>query len=139
MHFLSHHQTDAVADGMQLVIGFAAVIVLLTLFLIFDKVEEDRFKRWRDAYGYMEQPLVPWRTLVPWHKTGSRWFLKRFGGTDPLEGRLSTSRCKDPYSSYDSPFGNRHGSYTKEVHLRGKGTFGDGRGNATSNYSSGPK
>ena len=137
MHISSHHQVDAVAEGMQLVMVFAAVIVGIALLLIFDKIEETRFRRWRNRYGYMEKPLKPWRTLVLWHRTGSRWYRNRVDGVDPIDGRLGTNRAKDPYSSYDSPFRIR-GGYSKRDR-RGGGNFGDGRGSGASNYSSGPK
>ena len=71
------------AEEMQammplMIIG--AVLLLIVLLLIFDRMENVRFKKWLERNSIYDTPLSPWRTLVPWHRVGSRWYEARTEG-----------------------------------------------------------
>ena len=84
------------AEEMQamqpLVIG-GAVILLIVLILIFDRIENARFNAWLKRNSVYDTPLSPWRTLVPWHRTGSRWYEARVEGSVYLGVKSQSKRA----------------------------------------------
>lgn len=140
---LEKYMNGETGEGLMLLAGIALVVVLILVVLIFDRVENLRFKLWNDRYGMLENYAVPWRTIVPWHRIGSRWFeRKRAASGAAVPG--GPDRYKDPYKSgmnggFGKGFGNSYGGFAHGDHRRGKGNFGDGRGSGASNYSSGPR
>ena len=61
-----------------LIIG--AILLLIVFLLIFDRIENARFNAWLERNSIYDTPLKPWRTIVPWHRTGSRWYEARTEG-----------------------------------------------------------
>lgn len=62
-----------------LIIG--AVVLLIVLLLIFDRIENARFNAWLKRNSVYDTPVSPWRTIVPWHRTGSKWYKTRVEGS----------------------------------------------------------
>ena len=67
-------------QAMQPLVIIVAVILLIVLILIFDRIENARFNAWVKRNSIYDTPLSPWRTIVPWHRTGSRWYEARTEG-----------------------------------------------------------
>ena len=67
-------------QAMMPLVIVGAVLLLIVLILIFDRMENVRFKAWLERNSVYDTPLKPWRTLVPWHRTGSRWYEARTEG-----------------------------------------------------------
>ena len=61
-----------------LIIG--AILLLIVFLLIFDRIENARFNAWLERNSIYDTPLRPWRTIVPWHRVGSRWYEARTEG-----------------------------------------------------------
>lgn len=57
----------------------AAVVLLIVLILLIDAGEDARMRRWVDRNSGLEIPMTRWRTIIPWHREGSRWYVKRCG------------------------------------------------------------
>ena len=79
---------------MPLVIG-GAVVLLIVLILIFDRMENVRFKAWQERNSAYDTPLRPWRTIVPWHRVGSKWYEARVEGSADLSDKSFTERVND--------------------------------------------
>ena len=77
---------------MPLVIG-GAVVLLIVLILIFDRMENVRFKAWQERNSAYDTPLTPWRTLVLWHRVGSKWYEARMEGSAQYDGKSFTRRA----------------------------------------------
>ena len=60
-----------------LIIG--AILLLIVFLLIFDRIENARFNAWLERNSIYDTPLRPWRTIVPWHRVGSKWYKRRMG------------------------------------------------------------
>ena len=67
-------------QAMMPLVIIGAVLLLIVLLLIFDRMENVRFKKWLERNSIYDTPLSPWRTIVPWHRTGSRWYEARTEG-----------------------------------------------------------
>lgn len=67
-------------QAMMPLVIIGAVLLLIVLLLIFDRMENVRFKKWLERNSIYDTPLSPWRTLVPWHRVGSRWYEARTAG-----------------------------------------------------------
>ena len=67
-------------QAMMPLVIIVAVILLIVLILIFDRIENARFNAWVKRNSVYDTPLSPWRTIVPWHRTGSRWYEARTAG-----------------------------------------------------------
>lgn len=67
-------------EGLLTLIIIGAILLLLIAIMIFDKMESVRFHLWFKENGDLEHP-DPWRTIVPWHRAGSRWYNVRTGGS----------------------------------------------------------
>ena len=84
------------AEEMQamqpLMIG-GAVLLLIVLILIFDRIENARFNAWVKRNSVYDTPLSPWRTIVPWHRTGSRWYEARMEGSVYLGVKSQSKRA----------------------------------------------
>ena len=84
------------AEEMQtmlplLIIG--AVLLLIVLILVFDRIENARFNAWLGRNSIYDTPVSPWRTLVPWHRTGSRWYEARVEGSVYLGVKSQSKRA----------------------------------------------
>ena len=77
---------------MPLVIG-GAVVLLIVLILIFDRMENVRFKAWQERNSAYDTPLTPWRTLVLWHRVGSKWYEARMEGSVYLGVKSQSKRA----------------------------------------------
>ena len=74
-----------------LIIG--AVLLLIALVLIFERIENARFNSWVKRNSVYDTPLKPWRTLVPWHCVGSRWYEAHTEGSTIDGGKSFTKRA----------------------------------------------
>ena len=86
------------AEEMQAMMPLAivgAVLLLILLILIFDRMENVRFNAWMKRNSVYDTPLKPWRTLVLWHRTGSKWYEARMEGSADLSGKSFTERVDD--------------------------------------------
>ena len=140
---LGNYSQGEAGEGLMILVGVALFVLLLLLIMAFDKLENIRFKRWNEAYGMLEDYAVPWRTIIPWHKMGSKWFERRCAESGKT-ANTGSGRYKDPYGSgmnggFGKGFGNSYGGFAHGDHRRGKGTFGDGRGSGSQNFSNGPR
>lgn len=129
-------------EGLKILFGIVLFVLVLLLIVAFDKMENRRFRRWNNRYGMLDDYAVPWRTVVPWHKMGSKWFDKRRAESGNVN--TGSGRYKDPYGSgmnggFGKGFGNSYGGFAHGDHRRGKGNFGDGRGSGAQNFSNGPR
>lgn len=80
MHYFIGYERDHAAEG-RIAFSILAVIVFLILFhLISEKIDNRRFKRWYERYGITDPIIVAWRTLIPWHRAGSKWYNRRVSG-----------------------------------------------------------
>ena len=80
-------------QAMQPLVIIVAVILLIVLILIFDRIENVRFNAWLKRNSVYDTPLSPWRTLVPWHRTGSKWYEARVEGSAQDGGKSFTRRA----------------------------------------------
>lgn len=71
--------TGEAAEGLQTLAIIAAVLLLILAISIFSAIENSRFRGWYKRNSMLDTPLSPWRTLVPWHRVGSKWFNDRAG------------------------------------------------------------
>ena len=76
-----------------LIIG--ALVLLIVFLLVFDRIENARFNAWLERNSIYDTPLSPWRTLVPWHRTGSKWYKARVEGSADLGDKSFTKRVDD--------------------------------------------
>ena len=74
-----------------LIIG--AVLLLIVLILVFDRIEIARWNSWVKRNSMYDTPLRPWRTLVPWHRTGSKWYEAHAEGSAFYSGKSFTKRA----------------------------------------------
>ena len=84
------------AEEMQAMMPLAivgAVLLLILLILIFDRMENVRFNAWMKRNSVYDTPLKPWRTIVPWHRTGSRWYEARVEGSVYLGVKSQSKRA----------------------------------------------
>ena len=70
--------TSEAAEGMKTLVIVAAVILLILVVSIFSAIENARFRSWYKQNSMLDTPY-PWRTIVPWHRMGSKWFNSRAG------------------------------------------------------------
>ena len=112
-------------EGLMIVAGIALLLLLIVAILIFDKVENLRFKHWCDRYGMTEPPVVPWRTIIPWHKTGSKWYQNHSDALS-LDLHGKGDRLRYPQGKMS---GNSFAIHSAK--RGGGGSFGDGSGNST--------
>lgn len=101
------------AEEMQtmlpvMIIG--VVILLVVLILIFDRIENARFNAWLRRNSIYDTPVSPWRTIVPWHRAGSRWYETRVEGSSYYDGKSFTERAA---SADDTRLYNKIGKTTK--------------------------
>lgn len=112
---------EEVVRAFTIVVAVAAVLLVI---VIFDRVENVRFKRWYNSYGVLELEGMLWRTIVPWHKTGSKWYLRRIETPSPvLNGK--EDRIRNPQGKMS---GNSFAIHAAK--RGGGGSFGDGSGNS---------
>lgn len=75
----SYRRSEAI-EGLIVVSILAALTIPILIHMIAEKVDGFRFKRWYKKYGMNNPPVVPWKTLFLWHRTGSKWYEVRISG-----------------------------------------------------------
>ena len=71
--------TGEATEGLRTVAIVAALLFLILAASIFSASEKSRFRRWYNRNSMLDQPMSPWRTIVPWHRAGSKWYQDRVG------------------------------------------------------------
>ena len=80
-------------QAMQPLVIIGAILLLIVLILIFDRIENVRFNAWLKRNSVYDTPLNPWRTLVPWHRVGSKWYEVRMEGSVYLGVKSQSKRA----------------------------------------------
>ena len=78
-----------------------AIVLFLLVIVIFGAVEKARFRGWYGRNGDMDKPMRPWRTIIPWHRMGSKWCDKIIRGGDKSDENAARER-KYLYRETDS-------------------------------------
>ena len=73
------HRREEITESLIAFAVFAAVIMLVGLHFVAEKVDGRRFRRWREESTILGDRAAPWRTVFLWHRTGSEWYKKRMG------------------------------------------------------------
>lgn len=68
-------------EAMTPLLVIGAVLLLIVLILIFDRIENARFNSWVKRNSLYDTPVSPWRTIVLWHRVGSKWYEARTAGS----------------------------------------------------------
>ena len=71
--------TGEAAEGLRILVIVGAILLLILAISVFAAIEKARFRRWYNCNSMLDTPLRPWRPLVPWHRTGSKWYNDRAG------------------------------------------------------------
>ena len=75
--YYSGSSTPSHSAGTSASSGFVGVILLLILlFAILSAIERSRYTRWHRQYGHIATPPVAFVPVFPWHRPGSRWFVR---------------------------------------------------------------
>ena len=86
MEHLEKYLHGEAGEGLMILAGITLFLLLILFLLIFDKVENIRFKHWFNRYGMLELVGKPWRTIVPWHRAGSKWYRNALQKVDAVNG-----------------------------------------------------
>lgn len=81
--------TSETIEAMIPLMIIAACILVIVIILLVDASENSRIRRWVDRNAGLEIPMTRWRTIIPWHREGSRWFIKRCGDSKIRYGTRS--------------------------------------------------
>ena len=73
------HRREEITESLIVFAVFAAVTMLVALHFVAEKVDNRRFARWREESTILGDRAVPWRTVFPWHRVGSKWYKRRMG------------------------------------------------------------
>ena len=82
------HRRANVTEGVTVIVIIALFVVPFLFHQIAEKVDNRRFKRWYNRYGLLDMPPVPWRTVILWHRKGTKWYNVRMSGEWVDYGRV---------------------------------------------------
>lgn len=78
IHQLVSQNASQQGGGADLLAAFIPVIILLIfLIILFNAIDDIRYRSWNRRYGMMAMPTVAYRPIFWWHRPGSRWFRRR--------------------------------------------------------------